>query len=109
SKTHPRTLNLEFIEILNLEKNISQTNPLCVKCNKKMKSKGKNQGYKCVKCGKTAKKKTSLEIPRKIKKQQYIPDISAHRHLSRPITRIGKANKNSKFDNSSSWFSLYEN
>jgi tRNA(Ile2)-agmatinylcytidine synthase len=109
SKTHPRTLNLEFIQILNLEKNISQTNPLCVKCNKKMKSKGKNQGYKCVKCGKTAKKKTSLEIPRKIKKQQYIPDISAHRHLSRPITRIGKANKNSKFDNSSSWFSLYEN
>ncbi|MGD8919172.1 MAG: DUF1743 domain-containing protein, partial [Nitrosopumilaceae archaeon] len=109
SKTHPRTLNLEFIEIINLEKNIVQTNPLCLKCNKKMKSKGKNQGYKCVKCGKTAKNKTRLEIPRQIKKQLYIPDISAHRHLSRPITRVGKINKNSKFDDSSSWFSVYGN
>ncbi|MGD8708106.1 MAG: DUF1743 domain-containing protein, partial [Nitrosopumilaceae archaeon] len=109
SKTHPRTLNLEFIEIINLEKNITKTNPLCSKCNKKMKSKGKNQGYKCVKCGKTTKKKTRLEIPRKIKKRLYIPDISAHRHLSRPVIRVGKINKNSKFDDSSSWFSVYEN
>ena len=109
SKTHPRTLNLEFIEIIHLEKNITKTNPLCSKCNKKMKSKGKNQGYKCVKCGKTAKKKTILEIPRKIKKRLYIPDISAHRHLSRPVTRVGKVNKNSKFDDSSIWFSVYEN
>jgi tRNA(Ile2)-agmatinylcytidine synthase len=74
-----------------------------------MKSKGKNQGYKCVKCGKTAKKKTILEIPRKIKKRQYIPNISAHRHLSRPISRLGKTNKDSKFDNSSPWISIYEN
>jgi tRNA(Ile2)-agmatinylcytidine synthase len=109
SKTHPRILNLEFIEIINLEKNITKINPLCSKCNKKMKSKGQNQGYKCVKCGKTAQKKTRLEIPRKIKKRLYIPDISAHRHLSRPVTRIGKINKNSKFDASSSWFSIYGN
>ena len=109
SKTHPRTLNLEFIEIIKPEKNTAQTNPLCSKCNKKMKSKGKNQGYKCVKCGKTAKKKIILEIPRKIKKGQYIPDISAHRHLSRPISRLGKTNKDSKFDNSSPWISIYEN
>ncbi len=109
SKTHPRTLNLEFIEIISLKKNILQTNPLCTPCNKKMKSKGKNQGYKCVKCGKTAKKKTDKEIPRKITKRQYLPIVSANRHLSRPVSRVGKINKKSKFDNSSSWFSIYEN
>ena len=44
SKTHPRTLNLEFIEIINLEKNITKTNPLCSKCNKKNEIKRKTSG-----------------------------------------------------------------
>ncbi|MDH3277279.1 MAG: tRNA(Ile)(2)-agmatinylcytidine synthase [Nitrosopumilus sp.] len=109
SKTYPRILNLEFIDIVNLKKNMVKSNPLCKNCNKSMKSKGQNQGYQCIKCGKTSKKKTNLEIPRKIQKKLYIPDVSAHRHLSRPITRLGKINKKSKFDDSSLWFSIYEN
>jgi len=109
SKIHPRILNLEFIDIVNLKKNITKSNPFCKTCIKSMKSKGKNQGYQCVKCGKTSKNKTNLEIPRKIQKKLYIPDVSAHRHLSRPITRLGKVNKKSKFDESSLWFSVYEN
>ena len=55
-KNFPRIINLEFIEIINLEKNLSITNPLCKKCNKKMKSKGKTQGFQCVRCGKKASK-----------------------------------------------------
>jgi tRNA(Ile2)-agmatinylcytidine synthase len=86
-----------------------KSNPLCTTCNKTMKSKGQNQGYQCVKCGKISKNKTNLEIQRKIKKQLYIPDVSAHRHLSRPLTRLGKINRKSKFDESASWFSVYEN
>jgi tRNA(Ile2)-agmatinylcytidine synthase len=109
SKNHPRILNLEFIDIIELKKNMIKSNPICKKCNKKMKSKGKNQGFQCIKCGKKSENKVTREIPRKIKKQLYIPIVSAHRHLSRPLQRFGKINKESKFDESSSWFCVYEN
>ena len=109
SKTHPRILNLEFIDIIDLKKNMEKSNPLCRKCHKTMKSKGQNQGYRCVKCGKTSKNKNNLEIPRKIKKKLYLPQVSAHRHLSRPLTRFGMINRKSKFNESASWFSVYEN
>lgn len=108
SKKHPRILNLEFIKIINLEKNHVKINPTCMKCNKKMKSKGQNQGFECIKCGKKSKDKIIVEIPRKIKKKLYLPSVSAHRHLSRPLQRIGMINKESKFDKSSLWFSVYE-
>jgi len=108
SKNFPRIINLEFIKIISLKKNLSQTNPICKKCKKKMKSKGRNQGFQCIKCGAKNLKKTSLEIPRQIKKQLYIPKISAHRHLTRPLQRTGKTNKTSKFDASQSWFCVYE-
>ena len=108
SKNHPRILNLEFIDVFNLEKNLIKSNPICKKCDKKMKSKGKNQGYQCIKCGKKSANKIILEIPRKINKQLYIPNVSAHRHLSRPLQRIGRINKESKFNESASWFCVYE-
>jgi len=108
SKNFPRIINLEFIKIISLEKNLSKTNPICKKCDKKMKSKGRNQGFQCIKCGAKNLKKTTIEIPRKIKKQLYIPKISAHRHLTRPLQRTGKINKTIAFDNSQSWFCVYE-
>ena len=109
SKNFPRIINLEFIEVIQLKKNISTSNPLCKKCNKKMKSKGKNQGFQCICCGNKSSKKMSVEISRKIKKQLYLPKISAHRHLTRPLQRLGKINKALKFDESLSWFCVYKN
>jgi len=108
SKNFPRIINLEYIKIISLEKNYSKTNPLCKKCNKKMKSKGQNQGFQCVRCGKKNPKKMIVEVSRKIKKQLYLPKISAHRHLSRPVQRLGITNKPTKFDASLSWFHVYE-
>ena len=107
SKNFPRIINLEFIEIINLEKNISMSNPFCKKCNKKMKSKGKNQGFQCIRCGKKEMSKITTEISRKIKKQLYVPKTSAHRHLTRPLQRMGRINKSTKFDKSLSWFCVY--
>jgi len=109
SKKFPRIINLEFIDIIYLEKNLSKSNPICTKCNKKMKSKGQNQGFQCIRCGKKASKKITVEISRKVKKQLYIPNMSAHRHLTRPLQRIGVSNKTSKFDKSLSWFCVYRN
>jgi tRNA(Ile2)-agmatinylcytidine synthase len=70
---------------------------------KNMKSRGKDQGYKCKKCGRTSQNKTSKEIPRKIKAQLYLPVLSAHRHLTRPLQRISRFNTKIEFDNSE-WF-----
>jgi len=109
SKNFPRTINLEFLDIINLKKNIVQSNPLCKKCNKRMKSKGYNQGFECIRCGNKYSKKVTIEIPRKIKKQLYLPKVSAHRHLTRPLQRIGTINKATKFDKSLPWFCVYEN
>lgn len=109
SKNYPRIINLEFIDVIHLEKKFITSNPLCKKCNKKMKSKGKNQGFQCIRCGKKTLSKTSNEISRKIQKKLYIPKMSAHRHLTRPLQRIGKINKSTKFDESQSWFCVYRN
>jgi len=109
SKNFPRIINLEFIEIIHLKKNLSKSNPMCKKCSKKMKSKGQNQGFQCIRCGKKSSNKITVEIPRKVKKQLYIPQISAHRHLTRPLQRTGIINKTSKFDESLSWFCVYRN
>lgn len=109
SKNFPRVINLEFIQIISLEKNLSTSNPLCKHCNKTMKSKGSNQGFQCIRCGKKSPKKIVTEISRKIKKQLYLPKVSAHRHLTRPQQRLGVTNKTAKFDNSLLWFCVYRN
>ncbi len=109
SKNYPRTINLEFIDVVSLAKDITASNPACKKCSKKMKSKGLNQGFECIRCGKKASKKIPVEISRKIKRQLYLPKISAHRHLTRPLQRIGAKNDSSKFDASLSWFCVYRN
>ncbi|MDE1845276.1 MAG: DUF1743 domain-containing protein [Thaumarchaeota archaeon] len=105
SKKHKQILNVEFLEILDLQKHVIMVNPICKKCNKHMKSKGKNQGYQCPKCGNTGMAKIKQEIPRQIRKQFYLPVVSAHRHLTRPMQRIGKINSRMEFDNSKRWFS----
>jgi tRNA(Ile2)-agmatinylcytidine synthase len=108
SKNFPRIINLEFLDVISLVNSTSLSNPECKKCNKKMKSKGVNQGFQCIRCGAKASKKITIRNSRKIKNQLYLPEISAHRHLSRPQQRIGTINKSTKFDDSLSWFCVYE-
>ena len=108
SKNFPRIINLEFLDVISLVKNTLLSNPECKKCNKKMKSKGLNQGFQCIRCGLKSSKKITVENSRKIKNQLYLPEISAHRHLSRPLQRIGIVNKSTTFDNSLSWFCVYD-
>jgi len=109
TKNYPRTFNVEFLEVLKLEKQFRKSNPKCIHCNKNMKSKGRSQGYQCVKCGRKEKSKTILEIPRNIDAKLYVPVMSAHRHLTRPLARINKKNTKSQFNKSDLWFSKYRN
>jgi tRNA(Ile2)-agmatinylcytidine synthase len=109
SAKHGRTLNVEFFEVLKLQPKVASANPLCVKCNKRMKSKGRGQGFECIKCGSKATKKETINIPRQIRRHLYVPQVSAHRHLTRPYQRIGVTNKKTKFDVKSKWFLQYRN
>ena len=109
SPKYGRTLNVEFFKVLKLGKNTLHANPLCTKCNKKMKSKGRNQGFECIKCGKKSTKKITLQVQRQIKTRLYLAQASAHRHLTRPYQRLGKTNKKTKFNDASTWFSEYRN
>jgi tRNA(Ile2)-agmatinylcytidine synthase len=109
SKNHPRVLNIEFLEIMKVVPELRFVNPLCKVCNKTMKSKGKNQGFQCIKCKTKSSKKILKKIPRQINAGIYIPAVSAHRHLTRPLQRAGIQNKNTTFDKSIPWFFVYSN
>jgi tRNA(Ile2)-agmatinylcytidine synthase len=107
TKTHPRILNLEFIQIIKLEKKSKLINPFCKSCHKHMKSKGKNQGFECVKCKKTSNHKNRQFFTRSLKEQIYIPDVSAHRHLTKPVQRMKQNPKSEKFNPNSSWITNF--
>jgi tRNA(Ile2)-agmatinylcytidine synthase len=109
TKNYQRILNVELIKVVKLAKDLKSENPFCIKCKKKMKSKGKSQGFQCIKCGKKASKKIIRQVPRKILPKLYIPAVSAHRHLTRPLQRINHFNKTQKFDNSIVWCKNYKN
>ena len=107
SKNHERIVNVEFLDVMELAKDIRVSNPSCKKCSKKMKSKGSKQGFECTKCGNRSYVKSTSEIPRKIQCKLYLPVMSAHRHLTRPYQRIKKRNKQIRFDTSTPWFCVY--
>ena len=107
TKIHPRILNLEFIQIIKLEKKSKLINPFCKNCQKHMKSKGKNQGFQCVRCKKTSDHKNRQFITRSVKEQIYIPDVSAHRHLTKPVQRMKQKPKSEKFNPNSSWITNF--
>lgn len=109
SKTHPRTLNVEFFKVLKLQKKQILVNPTCEKCDKKMKSKGRGQGFECARCGCKRTSKSVQYVKRNMRKGLYIPQSSAHRHLTRPQKRIGIVNTNSNFSERVRWFSSYKN
>lgn len=107
SRNLPRVLNVEFIRILEIKKHLVASNPVCGECSKSMKSKGAGQGYQCARCGKKSPKKRTLAVPRKVKKQLYLPAVSAHRHLTRPVQRTGRKNAESGFRESLPWVCQY--
>lgn len=109
SKNFPRTLNVEFIEIKTLTQSHKEENPICFNCKKKMKSKGKGQGFQCSKCGMKLQGKVKSFISRSVEKTLYIPDVAAHRHLTRPFSRLDKKNIRSHFSNKTKWFLKFKN
>jgi tRNA(Ile2)-agmatinylcytidine synthase len=90
--TKPLTINLEKINILKLKQQILLENPVCPNCGKRLKSMGRNQGFRCEKCG--AKypdlKKMESAVPRSLKAGLYVTSTRSQRHLTKPLRRYGQ-------------------
>ena len=83
-----QTLNLEKIEISSLKDQFVLRNPHCPKCQKRMKSSGKNQGYRCRKCGTTSQEEEHIPINRGLELGFYETPPCARRHISKPLIRM---------------------
>ena len=95
SSSFDTTLNVEGMIVTHLAEKVEYSNPLCSECGKRMKSAGKDKGFKCVNCGNIERNKGKEKriIPRDLNLGYYLPCSSAQRHLTRPHIRLGKENQ----------------
>lgn len=95
---HPKVLNLEYVLPASLVEKMVYENPKCKTCRVSMSSEGRNQGFRCPKCGALNRSagKTGRSLNRAISEGQiYLPDLKAHRHLTKPIQRyLLESNRN---------------
>ena len=90
-REHPLTINLEKIAVTHLASMlVKKENPICPLCGKHMKSKGTNQGYKCINCSSISIHPSIQQQPREIKPGFYEVPVCARRHLSKPLKRMQK-------------------
>jgi tRNA(Ile2)-agmatinylcytidine synthase len=91
SLKHLKTLNVEYLQVLGTKEIFETVNPLCLACNKRMKSEGTKKGFQCRKCGfrNREAKKILIPKPRIIETKLFVPALRAHRHLTKPIHRYG--------------------
>lgn len=87
----PLTLNLEKICLLKLAPKIAYQNPICPRCGKRLKSMGKQKGFRCDKCGSRfpRAKKIEVRLKRDVKRGLYITSTRSQRHLTKPYGRYG--------------------
>ncbi|MCZ7356340.1 MAG: tRNA(Ile)(2)-agmatinylcytidine synthase [Candidatus Methanoperedens sp.] len=79
------TMNLEKIKVKELNLHEAR-NPLC--CGKRMKSMGREQGYRCEKCGATKREQVMETLHRDLAPGFYEVPPSARRHLAKPLFRF---------------------
>ncbi|MBD3191506.1 MAG: DUF1743 domain-containing protein [Candidatus Heimdallarchaeota archaeon] len=100
-KNHPLTLNIERLKVHSLMPVFKYENPFCDECQTRLKSAGKNKGYKCPKCSAVYRNKKVIktELPRTLQIKEYLPPIIAHRHLTKPRARQGRDNTGKQMTN----------
>ena len=89
---HQFTINLEKMKVLKLAPKVLFVNPKCPECGKRLKSMGKNQGFRCDKCGFRSSQICKLQIreEREIEVGLYITSPRSQRHLTKPHRRYGR-------------------
>ncbi|MEM0481394.1 MAG: tRNA(Ile)(2)-agmatinylcytidine synthase [Nitrososphaerota archaeon] len=86
-KPYGLTMNLEKLAIIKLARAISKAAPTCNVCGRRMKSMGRDKGYRCEKCGikRPGLKPLYVEAERKITEGVFEVRVSARRHLTMPL------------------------
>ena len=89
---HPRTVNLEKLQILKLEPKRELRNPPCPRCGRTTSSMGRGQGLRCPACGFRSAdlEKVIVEESRNVVEGLYISSLRSQRHLTKPSSRYGK-------------------
>ena len=85
----PFTLAIEKLRIIGLAPIHMTEKPRCHRCGNKMKSMGRNAGYRCRRCRSKLGREsaTRMLVERSISPGQYEVPKCARRHLSMPIVR----------------------
>ena len=86
-------INLEKINIVKLSEVIVKRNPVCPKCGKRMKSAGKNQGFRCKRCKTYEFNKIKVKVRREVNTGFYEVPPCARRHISKPLIRMNVKKK----------------
>ncbi len=81
-------INLEKINVIEVADVYIERNPICPKCGKRMKSAGKNQGFRCKRCKTYEFKKEKIKVKREIETGFYEVPPCARRHISKPLIRM---------------------
>ncbi|MHA2272298.1 MAG: TiaS agmantine-binding domain-containing protein [Candidatus Hodarchaeales archaeon] len=98
TEEHPVTLNLEKIKLNILQKRSRTNNPTCPSCGKRLKSAGKQKGFKCFRCSRRFADLDLEQIPiaasGHLKEGEWIqPPTRAWRHLTKPPSRSKQQRK----------------
>ncbi len=96
SSKHSITVNLEKMRILKLAPKTIFFNPPCPQCGKRMKSMGREKGFRCDRCRFrfSGLKKLAVEVRRALKRRLYVTSPRSQRHLTKPLCRYGKEKSN---------------
>jgi len=82
------TIKLEKFCIRSLNRHHRQ-NPTCSLCGRRMKSAGRNQGFRCRACNTSAAEKAVVELTRNLERGWYEVPPCARRHVAKPLIRGG--------------------
>jgi tRNA(Ile2)-agmatinylcytidine synthase len=90
----PRTLNLEKMRVIDLATVREKvSNPLCPACGRRMKSVGRDAGYRCRDCGTKAREGETIDLKRMLEAGWHEPPVCSRRHLSKPLKRMRSSSK----------------
>ena len=107
SSEHQLTINLEKMNVRELAPSVSFVNPGCPECGKRMKSMGKNQGFRCDKCDFRSSQLKKLEVigERGLERGLYITSPRSQRHLTKPHRRYGREKAGAPTEMIQNWHS----
>jgi tRNA(Ile2)-agmatinylcytidine synthase len=91
TRNRPLTINLEKILVQELARKLSYQNPFCKGCGRRLKSMGKDKGFRCERCGSRYRslRKIVTPVKRDLKVGLYITATRSQRHLTKPFMRYG--------------------